>query len=170
MTSTAHLWAIGYDGMERAEQVRHTIVKLGETGALTVRDTAVVIRYPDGTVTLDGKPFVDSTKVSNHFSASVLAGLALAAPPLCEQTVRAYLDCVGGACCEVEIERGFVCDVQSMIEPGTSVLFLLDQECDMDAILQGIRGLGGKVLKTNVDPKHASRIQSTLTTNNGGVP
>ena len=49
-----------------------------------------------------------------------------------------------------------------MIKPGTSVLFVLDQEGDMDAILHAIRGLGGTVLKTNVDLERAKLIQSTL--------
>jgi uncharacterized membrane protein len=127
-----------------------------------VLDTAVVIHYPDGSVTLEGRAYVDKTKASSHFSTSILGGLRLAAPPLCEQAVRAILDCVGGAPCDVEIDKGFVRDVQAMIKPGTSILFLLDQECDMDAILRGIRGFGGIVLKTNVDPKHARQIQSAL--------
>jgi hypothetical protein len=29
MTSTQHLWAVGYDDMERASHVRDEIVKLG---------------------------------------------------------------------------------------------------------------------------------------------
>ena len=32
----------------------------------------------------------------------------------------------------------------------------------MDAILRGIRGMGGTVLKTNVDLERAKLIQSTL--------
>jgi uncharacterized membrane protein len=49
------------------------------------------------------------------------------------------------------------------MQPGTSALFVLDQARDIDAILQGIQGLGGRVLKTNVDLQHAKLIQSTLT-------
>jgi len=48
------------------------------------------------------------------------------------------------------------------MKPGTSALFVLDQERNMDAILQGIRGLGGTVIKTNVDVKRARLIQSAL--------
>jgi hypothetical protein len=36
------------------------------------------------------------------------------------------------------------------------------EEGDMDAILRAIRGLGGTVLKTNVDLERAKLIQSTL--------
>ena len=162
MTEGAHLWAIGYNGIERAEEVRQVAMKLAETGCLTVLDAAVVKRFLDGSVTLDGIPYVDITKAGGHPGTSILAGLTFAAPPLCEQAVRTILDSVGGGPCDVEIDKGLLRDVQSMITPGTSVLFLLDQECGMDAILDGIRGLGGKVLKSNVDAVRAMRVQSKL--------
>ena len=48
------------------------------------------------------------------------------------------------------------------MRPGTSALFVLDSEGDVDVILHSIRGLGGAVMKTNVDVEHARLIQSTL--------
>ena len=38
----------------------------------------------------------------------------------------------------------------------------MSREGDMEVILHNIRGLGGTVLKTNVDVKRAKLIQSTL--------
>ena len=48
------------------------------------------------------------------------------------------------------------------MKPGTSALFVLDDEGDMDVILHAIQGLGGTVLRTNVDLQRAQLIQSTL--------
>ena len=45
----------------------------------------------------------------------------------------------------------FVREVEGLMKPGTSALFVLDDEGDMDVILHNIRGLGGTVLKTNVE-------------------
>jgi len=45
---------------------------------------------------------------------------------------------------------------------------VLDSEGDMDVILHSIRGLGGTVLKTNVDLERAQLIQSTLATPRAG--
>ena len=53
-------------------------------------------------------------------------------------------------------------ELQIKSRPGTSVLFVLDEAGEMDAILHGIRGMGGTVLKTNVDFDRAKLIQSTL--------
>jgi uncharacterized membrane protein len=161
MTTDAHLWAIGYDDMGRAEQVREEITRLAASHCLILRDTAVVVRYPDGFVTLEGEPFVVFPKIQGHSFASFLARLALSAPPLCGAAVGAVLSATGNAT-SAGIGEDFIRQVEGLMKPGTSALFVLDEEGDMEAILQGIRGLGGTVLRTNVDLERARLIQSTL--------
>jgi uncharacterized membrane protein len=162
MIKGGHLWAIGYDDMERAEQVRAEISRLSERRCLILLDTAVVVRYPDGSVTLNGEPFVVALNFAGHTLASFLAGLALGAPPLTGAAAGAFVRAAGCAAAKVGIDDDFVREVEALIKPGTSALFVLDQEGDMAAILQGIRGLGGIVLKTNVDLERVKLIQSTL--------
>ena len=169
MTKVGNLWAIGYDDLGRAAQVRDEITSLGESHCLILLDTAVVKRYPDGSVTLDGEPFVAAVKFRAHTIASFFAGLTLGAPPLTGAAVGALLRSTGAASGDVGIDEDFVSEVQRLMKPGTSALFVLDREGDMDAILQGIRGLGGTVLKTNVDLKRAKLIQSTLAAASGNT-
>ena len=163
MIEGGHLWAFGYDAMDRAEQVREEVARLSESQCLTLLDTAVVVRYPDGSLTLNGEPFVFFPCLRGHTFASFLAGLALGAPPLTGPAVGALERAAGGtAAAEVGIDERFINEVQALIRPGTSALFVLDQEGDMLAILRGIKGLGGTVLRTNVDVQRAKLIQSTL--------
>jgi uncharacterized membrane protein len=163
MTGIGHLWAVGYDDMDRAAQVRDEVARLGATRCLLLLETAVVVRYPDGSVTLDGVPFVAVPRICGNTFASFLASLALAAPPLTAAAVGILLSATGGAApSAVGISDDFVRQVEGLMKPGTSALFVLDQECDMTAILEGIRGLGGTVLKTNVDLERAKLIQQTL--------
>jgi fumarate hydratase class II len=63
---------------------------------------------------------------------------------------------------EAGISDDFVRDVERLMQPGTSALFILDDTGDMEVILHAIQGLGGTILKTNVDPERAKLIQSTL--------
>jgi uncharacterized membrane protein len=56
----------------------------------------------------------------------------------------------------------YVREVEGLMKPGTSALFVLDSEGDMEVILHAIQGLGGTVLRTNVDLERAQLIQSTL--------
>jgi uncharacterized membrane protein len=162
MINIGHLWAVGYHDMERAEQVRGEIARLGERGCLILLDTAVVVRYPDGSVTLNGEPFVAPVRFRGHSFAALLAGLALGAPPLTGPAAGALVRSTGGPAADLGIDDHFVSEVQALMRPGTSALFVLDREGDMPAILNGIRGLGGTVLKSNVDLKRAELIQSTL--------
>jgi uncharacterized membrane protein len=163
MTSAAHLWAVGYDDMGRAAQVRDEIIKLGATHCLILLDTAVVVRYPDGSLTLDGERFVVIPKARGNSLANFLVGLALSVPPLSATAVGALESATGrSTSAGVGISEEFVGQVEGLIKPGTSALFVLDQEGESAAILRGIRGLGGTVLKTSVDLKQALLIQSTL--------
>jgi uncharacterized membrane protein len=136
-------------------------MKLGERRSLIVFDTAVALRHPDGTITLDGEPLVSAPKLGRLTLASVLAGLALGAPPLTRAAAGALVKSAAGTVA-VGIDDEFIHQVAALMKPGTSVLFLLDQEREMSAILHEIRGLGGTVLKTNVDLERARLIQSTL--------
>ncbi len=74
---------------------------------------------------------------------------------------------VGGAgsavAAEVRIGEDFVREVEALLKPGSSALFVLDADGDLDVILHDIQGLGGTVLRTNVDLERAKLIQSALT-------
>ena len=163
MTKSGNLWAIGYDDMERAKQVRDEIVKLGwDQHYLILDDVAVVVRHPDGSFTLDREALPAASNVLGSSVVGFLAGLVLGAP-LSGATIGAMVGGAGVAVsASVGISDDFVREVEGLMKPGTSALFVLDDEGDMDVILHRIRGLGGTVLKTNVDLERAWLIQSTL--------
>jgi uncharacterized membrane protein len=161
---SGNLWAVGYDDMERAGQVRDEITRLGwDEHYLILSDVAVVVRHTDGSFTLDHKPFSTVANVMGCTVVGFIAGLVLAAP-LAGAAVGALLGGAGsGIAATVGIGDAFLREVEGMMRPGTSVLFVLDDEGDMDVILHKLRGLGGTVLKTNVDVDRAKLIQATLT-------
>jgi uncharacterized membrane protein len=168
MTSAAHLWAIGYDDMERAGQVRDEIARIGwDRGqggkSLILLDIAVVVRHPDGNFTFDREPFPRLANVMACTAVGFLAGLVVAAP-LTGATLGALLGGAGtaAAAAAAGIGEDFLREVEGLMKPGSSALFVLDDEGDMDEILHSIQGLGGTVLKTNVDLERAKLIQSTL--------
>src|SRR5262249_37718230 len=156
MSAEAHLWAIGFDDVSRADQVRDEITRLGwgagQAGKyLLLLDAAVVVRHPDGSFTFEREPF---SGVANVVGGTVLGfrdGLVLAAP-MTGATIGALTAAAGNAAQgSVGIGDDFVREIKALMKPGTSVLFVLDEVGDLDAIRDSIRGLGGKVLKTNVD-------------------
>jgi uncharacterized membrane protein len=160
------LWAIGYDDMDRAGQVRDEITRLAWEKPATsflLTDVAVVVRRPDGSFTIDHKAFPAVGNILGCTVAGFLAGLVVAAP-LTGAAAGALLGGAGSAASAASAGIGddFVREVERLMKPGTSALFVLDDEGDMDVILHTLRGLGGTVLKTNVDLERAELIQSTL--------
>jgi uncharacterized membrane protein len=164
MAEFVHLWAIGYDDESRAEQVRQRITSVGwEKHYLFLEDAAVIVRHANGTFTLNKEGFSAIGNILGCAVAGFLAGLVVAAP----LTGAATGAIIGGVGCaayatEAGIPADFIAEVEQMMKPGTSALFVLDAEGEMDVILAAIRGLCGTVLKTNVDVERAKLIQSTL--------
>jgi uncharacterized membrane protein len=133
---------------------------------LILTDIAIVVRHPDGSFTFDHKAFPGISNILACSAVGFLAGLVVAAP-LTGATIGALLGGAGTAASAVStgIDANFIREVEELMKPGASALFVLDAEGDMDVILPKIRGLGGIVLKTNVDLERAKQIQSTLSDN-----
>ena len=164
MKNGEHLWAVAYDDMERANQVRDEIVRLGwDEQYLILNDVAVVVRHLDGSFTLDRERFPSSANVLGCSAVGFIAGLVLGVP-MVGAAIGAMVGGAGTALSVTSagISHDFVTEVQGSMKPGTSALFVLDSEGDMEVILHAIRGLGGTVLKTNVDVDRARLIQSAL--------
>jgi uncharacterized membrane protein len=162
MTAAAHLWAIGYENVERAAEVRNEVTRLGAENCLILMDTAVVVRYSDGTATLDGEPFLVATDFRERGFARWLAGIALAVPLLSSAAVGAAVKSSRPVAADVGIGDDFIGEIERLMKPGTSAIFVLEQVGELDEVLRKIRGLGGTVLKTTVDLERAKLIQSAL--------
>src|SRR5215831_21346289 len=164
MTNGEHLWAVAYDDMERANHVRDEIVRLGwHENRLILNDVAVVVRHPDGSFTLDRERFPSATNVLGASAVGFIAGLVIGVP-MVGAAIGAMVGGAGTAmnAASTGITGQFVKEVQELMKPGTSAVFVLDAGGDMEVILHAIRGLGGTVLKTNVDTERARLIQTTL--------
>ena len=171
MTSReAHLWAIAYDDAAQAERSRAEVTALAGAGRhLLLLDVAILTRTTDGTYTLDREPFPLTGSVLAGGTLGFLAGLALA-PPMTSAAVGALLGAEASTVANaVGIEDAFIHDVERLMKPGVSVLLVLDDQGDLEAILHAIRGLSGTVLKTNVDLERAKLIQTTLSAEAGAV-
>ena len=165
MTSReAHLWAIGYDDAVQAERTRAEVTALAGAGQhLRLLNVAILTRTGEGSYTLNRKPFPLTSNVLAGGTLRFLAGVALAAPIMTGAAIAALLGSTASTVANaVGIEDAFIRDVERLMKPGVSALLVLDDQGDLEVILHAIRGLGGTVLKTNVDLERAKLIQTTL--------
>ena len=127
----------------------------------------VAAKLVHGSFTLDRKQLPGVANILACTGAGFLAGLVLAAP-LTGATIGALLGSAGtAAATQAGIGEDFIRDVEALMKPGSSALFVLDEVGDMEVILHTIQGLGGTVLKTNVDLERAKLIQSALAASAG---
>src|SRR2546427_12478027 len=83
MKSTEHLWAVGYDDMERANHVREEIVRLGWLeNRLLLEDVAVGVRHLDGSFTINRERVPAAPNIVGWSAVGFLAGLGLGVPLL----------------------------------------------------------------------------------------
>lgn len=162
MSQSGNLWAVGFDNPADAQRVREEVRALQESHALLLDDVAIVTCLPDGSFKLDREPIPALSVTGGLTLIGFLAGLVVA-QPLAGAVAGAL---VGGALVAagagVRICDEFVREVKAMLTPGATVLFVMDEWGDREAALYQLHGLGGRVLKTTVDPQWATQVQAAL--------
>src|SRR2546430_14133804 len=136
MTKTEHLWAVGYDDMERADHVREEIVRLGWVeNRLILEDVAVVVRHLDGSFTLNRERFPAAHNLLGCSAVGFLAGLVLGVP-LAGAAVGALLGGAGGGIglAAAGVDGDFISDVQGLMKTGTAAGFVLGCAGGMEVI------------------------------------
>jgi uncharacterized membrane protein len=162
MNKSGNLWAVVYDDPTAAERARAAVGALQDCHCLMVDDVAIVTRLPNGSFEVDRDPNPGLAVTEGGGLIGLLAGLVVG-QPLAGAALGALLGAglaVAGA--GVGIPDGFIREVEATMSPGTTVLFVMDELGDREAVLYQLRGLGGKVLKTNVDPAWAEEVQAAL--------
>ena len=87
------------------------------------------MRHPDGSLTVDREPFPAVAGILSCAAAGFIVGLVVAAP-LTGAAIGAVLGGAGpAAAAAIGINEHFIRDVEAVMKPGTSVLFVLDHEC-----------------------------------------
>ena len=75
---------------------------------------------------------------------------------------QAYVSKIVNQAAAAGISADFIREVEGLMRPGTSALFVLDDVGDLEAVLHTLRGLGGTVVKTSVGLERARLVQSAL--------
>jgi uncharacterized membrane protein len=165
------LWAIGYDAVGRADKVWHELAKLEAEGLLRIKDLAVAARKPDGAFEVRHEVRASADAIAGGGVVGFLVGLMLLEPLLGPAGVLAallgplagtVLGSAAGALVAAGVSDDFIRQVEGVMKPGSSALFLLASTDDLDRLLPRLHGLGGKVLRSSVDVNKARELQAAL--------
>jgi uncharacterized membrane protein len=82
--------------------------------------------------------------------------------PLPGAVVGAASGALGGALADVGINDRFMKDVAATLQTGNAVLFLLIRKMTTDKVLDDLKGVGGKVLRTSFDHTKEEALRQAL--------
>jgi uncharacterized membrane protein len=156
------LLVIAFPSEEKAEEVRQKLFTMQKEYLIELGDAVVAVKTPDGAV-----------KLNQLFSTTALGGVSGAfwgaliglifMMPLAGAAIGAGAGAVSGALTDFGIDDKFMKDVAAAIPPGGAALFLLVRKMTTDKVLEGLKGVGGVVLRTSFDKSKEDAIRAALT-------
>ena len=155
------LVVIEFPTEEKAEEVRQKILAMQKEYLIELGDAVIAVKLPNGHVKLN--QLVNTTAMGAASGAlwGTLIGLIFLMP-LVGTAIGAASGAVSGALTDTGIEDSFMKQVGADLQDGTAALFLLIKKVTADKVLEQLKGVGGKVLRTSFDHTQEAALQAAL--------
>ena len=157
------LIVVAFDHFDDARTALRRIRSLEGAGRISLEDTALVERDPDGTAHVKNE--VSGTTETATVIGAVVGGLVTFIFPI----LGAAIGAAAGAAIGVALDRGvssnFVDEVKSTIRPGRSALFLVVREADLNAVMPVVRDLRGDVVQSTLSEETEDALRRALRPN-----
>jgi len=155
------LLVIAFPTEEKAEQVRQKLFTMQKEYLIEMGDAVVAVKDADGAIKLN--QLFNTTAIGGVSGAfwGALIGLIFMMP-LAGAALGAASGAVSGALTDFGIDDKFMKDVASVIPPGGAALFVLVRKMTTDKVLEGLKGVGGVVLRTSFEKSREDAIRAAL--------
>jgi uncharacterized membrane protein len=149
-----HLFVIGFDEPNQAEEVHFKLQKLQKEGLVDLADVAVAVKDETGKAKLH--------RTGNLWAeGAALQGFCGSLANLIFQ--NATVGAASGALADVGITDRFMKELVTVLT-SRSALFVLTRRptSDKDWVLEELKGLGGKIFTTSLSHEDEARLQAAL--------
>ncbi|WP_018407879.1 DUF1269 domain-containing protein [Methylocystis rosea] len=155
------LLVIAFSSEEKAEEVRQKLFTMQKEYLIELGDAVVAVKNADGAIKLN--QLFNTTALGGVSGAfwGALIGLIFMMP-LAGAAIGAGAGAVSGALTDFGIDDKFMKDVAAAVPPGGAALFLLVRKMTTDKVLEGLKGVGGVVLRTSFDKSKDDAIRAAL--------
>jgi uncharacterized membrane protein len=157
----AHLIAIVFDNMEEAAQVRETLRKGQKSDLITLDDSAIVVRDEEGK--LHVKNEVDrGVKIGALWGSLIgllIGGLFF---PFWGLAMGVLGGAAIGRMVGDHVGQDFVKEVGETMQPGSSAIFYIFRQGDVDAAVAALRPYKGKVVHTTLSTEAEESLRGEL--------
>ena len=156
----SELIVITFDDEQQAGRALQSLRGLEQQGLLRLNDTAVVVKDRSGSVRTQNE-VSSATETGAVIGAVVGALLTFVFPPL-----GAALGAVGGAAVGASLDEGvdggFVREVRESLRPGSSALFVVAREANLDALVPALEPYRGELRQTTLSTDVEESLRRAL--------
>ncbi len=155
------LLVIAFSSEQKAEEVRQKLFQMQKEYLIEMGDAVVAVKDQDGHIKLN--QLFNTTAiggVSGMFWGALIGLIFMM--PLAGAALGAASGAVSGALTDFGIDDKFMKDVAEAVPPGGAALFVLVRKMTTDKVLEGLRGVGGTVLRTSFDKSKDDAIRAAL--------
>lgn len=145
----SYLVVIAFDDPEEAGKVRATLSSMEQSGHLNLDDSAIVVKDEEGEVHLKNE--VDRGVKVGAVGGSAI-GLLIGSVffPIGGLVLGALGGALVGKLLDKGVDQNFVKEVSEELKPGSSAIFFIIRDANVDATLASLRQYRGKVLQTSL--------------------
>jgi uncharacterized membrane protein len=156
----SELVVIAFDAETDAASTLERLREVQKTGQLSLEDTAIVTKDPDGKV-----------NVKNEWSSAAETGVVVGgAIGLLTSFIFPVVGTVAGAAAggwigsklRGGVDNSFVDEVSASLEPGTSALFIIARAWNPNAVAAAVAGHKGRILQTTLPDPLVESIRQAL--------
>ncbi len=157
----ADLLVISFPTEAQAEEARARVAAMQREYLIALGDAVVALRRPDGTIKLNQVFQPTAAGAAGGALWGSLLGL-LFLNPLAGAAMGAAAGAVAGRLTDVGINDNFMKEVAQSLESGEAALFLLVRKMTADRVMEGLQGMGGKIMRSSFDETKEDMLRAAL--------
>ncbi len=156
------LIAIVFESEAKAEEVREKVLAMSKEYLIDIGDAAIAVKTEGGKVKLNQLMNTTAAGAAGGSFWGLLIGV-LFLNPLLGVAAGAASGAIAGALTDVGINDKFMKGLATEdITPGEAILFVLVRKVTGDKVLEGIKGVGGRILQTSLDHDREDKLREAL--------
>jgi len=157
----SNLVVIAFENMEEAGRVRETLRSAQREDFISLDDSAVVVKDEEGKVHVKNEMDrgVKIGAVGGSLLGLLLAGIFF---PIGGLIIGAVGGALLGKTLDTGIDKKFVKDVEEAMQPGTSAIFFIVREANVDVAAAALRPYKGTVLQTSFAAEDEEELRRIL--------
>jgi uncharacterized membrane protein len=155
------LVVIAFPTEAKAEEVRQKVLDLQKEYLIELGDAAIAVKQADGSVRLNQLLNTTASGAATGALWGTLIGLIFMMP-FAGAALGAASGALGGWLADVGVNDAFMKEVAASLQPGNAALFLLIRKLTADKVLEDLKGVGGKVMRTSFDHTKEEALRAAL--------